>query len=101
MNFRNKLNIHDFTPLSQDRFCVALLKFKVRGKTLDLIISGEIKEAIENSSWEWASLPPGRYGQPIETMQEAIENYEKLLQEEKNGTSDLYLKPGFLKEFGY
>jgi muramidase (phage lysozyme) len=101
MNFRNRLNIHDFTPLSQDRFCVALLKFKVRGKTLDLIISGKIKEAIENSSWEWASLPPGRYGQPIETMQEAIENYEKFLQEETNGISDLYLKPGFLKEFGY
>jgi muramidase (phage lysozyme) len=101
MKFRNNLNIHDFSPLSQDRFCIALLKFKVRGKTLDLIVSDKIKAAIENSSWEWASLPPGRYGQPIETMEQAIENYEHFLQEERKGVSDLYLKPGFLKEFGY
>ncbi|MCQ4317981.1 glycoside hydrolase family 104 protein [Stutzerimonas zhaodongensis] len=101
MKFRNRLNIHDFTPESQDKFCVALLKFKVRGETLDLVIAGKTREAIENSSWEWASLPPGRYSQPIETMDDAIANYDKFLEEELEGITDLHLKKGFLKEFGY
>ena len=60
-----------------------------------------IKKAIENCSWEWASLPPGRYGQPIETMEQALKNYEKFLREETDGVSDLHLIPGFLREFGY
>ncbi len=101
VRFRRKLGILDFTPQSQDKLCVALLKFKVRGDALELIVAGEIKKAIENCSWEWASLPPGRYGQPIETMEQALENYEKFLREEADGVSDLHLNPGFLREFGY
>ncbi|MNZ85876.1 hypothetical protein D3C78_1046820 [compost metagenome] len=101
IKIRKKLGIRDFTPLSQDKLCVALLKFKVRKDALDLVIKENIKEAIEVCSWEWASLPPGRYGQPIETMDQALENYSIFLQEEKDGKSDLHLAPGFLKEFGY
>ncbi|MFG3695824.1 hypothetical protein ACGFZ6_20900 [Stutzerimonas stutzeri] len=101
VRFRRKLGILDFTPQSQDKLCVALLKFKVRGDALGLIVAGEIKKAIENCSWEWASLPPGRYGQPIETMEQALKNYEKFLREETDGVSDLHLIPGFLREFGY
>ncbi|MNR20433.1 hypothetical protein D3C85_1372720 [compost metagenome] len=101
VNFRRKLGIQDFSPLSQDKFCVALLKFKVRGNALELVVSNRIREAVESSSWEWASLPPGRYGQPIETMEQAMGHYERFLTEEVGGISDLYLMPGFLKEFGY
>ncbi|WP_349572241.1 glycoside hydrolase family 104 protein [Azotobacter salinestris] len=96
---KSKLKINDFTPVSQDKFCVALLRYKVRGNTLDAIINDNIQEAIENSSWEWASLPPGRYGQPIESMSHALSNYLKFLKEEISGNSDLHLKPGFLREF--
>ncbi|NHN77131.1 glycoside hydrolase family 104 protein [Azotobacter chroococcum] len=99
LNVRRRLEIKDFTPESQDKFCVALLKYKVRGKTLDAIMNGNSQEAIENSSWEWASLPPGRYGQPIESMSQALSSYEKFLKEELSGSSDLHLKPGFLREF--
>ncbi|MFJ7316680.1 glycoside hydrolase family 104 protein, partial [Pseudomonas sp. NPDC098747] len=101
IKIRKKLNIKNFSPLSQDIFCLGLLKYKVRGDALDLIVSNKIQEAIESSSYEWASLPPGRYGQPIKSMDEALAYYEKFLNEEILGTSDLQLTPGFLKELGY
>jgi muramidase (phage lysozyme) len=101
IKLRVKLGIRDFTPCSQDKLCIALLKFKTREDALDLVISGRIEEAVEICSWEWASLPPGRYGQPVETMGQVLENYEKFLHEEEIGKSDLQLAPGFLKEFGY
>jgi hypothetical protein len=49
---------------------------------------------------EGASLPPGRYGQPIKTMEQALSLYNQYLNEELEGKSDLCLKKGFLKEFG-
>jgi len=101
IKLRVKLGIRDFTPGSQDKLCIAFLKFKTREDALDLVISGRIEEAVEICSWEWASLPPGRYGQPVETMGQVLENYEKFLHEEEIGKSDLQLAPGFLKEFGY
>lgn len=48
---------------------------------LNLILDNRIKDAIELASWEWASLPPGRYGQPIKEMEEAISYYDKYLKE--------------------
>lgn len=99
VKFKSILRITDFTPESQDRFCVALLRYKVKGNALGKIKSNKIKEAIESSSWEWASLPPGRYGQPIVTMERALSNYERFLSEEKQGITDLFLKNGFLKDY--
>lgn len=96
---REKYKIKSFNPESQDRFCIVLLKHKVRNNALSLIINNDIKLAIENCSWEWASLPPGRYGQPIETMNQALANYQRFFDEEIEGKSDLSLSTGFLKEF--
>lgn len=93
---KEKLKIKDFSPKSQ--FCVALLKYKIRGNPLDKIINGKIQEAIERCSWEWASLPPSRYGQPNVTMAAALNNYEKFLTEEISGNSNLVLETGFLRE---
>ncbi|WP_048509723.1 glycoside hydrolase family 104 protein [Chryseobacterium sp. FH2] len=101
INKRKTYNVKDFSPEGQDKFCVVLFKHKREGM-LDLIIKGDIKGATEKyGSYEWASLPPGRYGQPIETMEKVLELYEQFYQEELAGKSPLHLKKGFLKEFGY
>lgn len=101
INKRKNYNIIDFSPESQDKFCIILFKYK-RAGMLDLIIKGEIKAATEQyGSYEWASLPPGRYGQPMETMEKALELYNKFYKEELLDKSPLHLKKGFLKEFDY
>lgn len=111
----------DFSPRSQDYFCLALLKYKVKGfagtlkekvynevytdnngkvlSALDLIIEDKIESAIKISAFEWASLPPGVYGQPAESMKKALSLYNKYLIEETQGQSDLHLPKGFLQEF--
>lgn len=64
-----------------------------------MIINNHIKEAIEKScSYEWASLPPGRHGQPIKSLNECLKNYNSYLQEELAGKTNLHLKNGFLNE---
>jgi len=93
---KTEYGIEDFYPASQDLFCYVLLKHKVKGQTIKEIVSGNIKKAIENSSWEWASLPPGRYGQPVETMDQALANFDKYFQEELCNKSDLAIKIGVI-----
>ncbi|ELY3542257.1 glycoside hydrolase family 104 protein [Cronobacter turicensis] len=96
---REKYGINDFTPESQDLLCVVFLKEKVLGDALNMIINDNIKEAIEKScSYEWASLPPGRHGQPIKSLNECLKNYNSYLQEELAGKTNLHLKSGFLNE---
>ncbi|WP_027381947.1 glycoside hydrolase family 24 protein [Epilithonimonas caeni] len=100
INKRKTYNVKGFSPEGQDKFCVVLFKHK-RAGMLDLIIKGDIKGATEKyGSYEWASLPPGQYGQPIETMEKALELYNQFYKEELAGKSPLHLKKGFLKEFG-
>ena len=101
-DYVKKYNIIDFKPESQDKLCIILFRHKQNKKFLDLIIDNKPKEAMENfGSYEWASLPPGRYGQPTQTMNDALNYYEKCLKDELLGISNLHLKKGFLKEFGY
>lgn len=101
INQRKTYNIKDFSPEGQDKFCIVLFKHKREGM-LNLIIKGDIRGATEKyGSYEWASLPPGQYGQPIETMEKALELYDRFYKEELEGKSPLHLKKGFLKEFGY
>ncbi|WP_161969074.1 lysozyme family protein [Aeromonas hydrophila] len=76
------------------------MKEKVRGNALSMIVNNKIKEAIEDScSYEWASLPPGRHGQPIKKIDECLSSYEKFLSEERLGKTSLFIKPGFLELF--
>lgn len=70
-----KLGLPDFSPASQDRGAVELLR--ERG-VLPLLARGQIEDAIKAASWEWASLPPGRYGQPMRSMLECIRKYVEL-----------------------
>lgn len=78
---RTECNINDFSPLSQDVFCLILLSIKRKG-SLEKIRRGEVVEALDSLSYEWASLPPGRYGQPSKTMGEALSIFDNYLQDE-------------------
>ena len=105
---RKLLNILDFSPENQDKFAIILLKYKRAATTkkplslLDLIIKNDIEKGlIWHGSYEWASLPPGRYGQPAKSMEQALKIYEKYLTEELQGQSDLLLQNDFLNDFGY
>ncbi len=98
-DYVKKYSIPDFTAESQDKLCVIILKHK-RAGSLELITKNQIKESLEQyGSYEWASLPPGRYGQPAQTMDVALAKYDKFLSDELAGNSDLHIKKGFLKEF--
>ncbi|EOY5729417.1 hypothetical protein VIW49_15330 [Enterobacter bugandensis] len=47
-------------------------------------------------NYEWASLPPGRYGQPAKTKSEALYLYNYYLDEEVKGQTDLHLDIGYI-----
>lgn len=55
-----KLGLPDFTPASQDRACVELIR--QRGG-LRLAMNGRFSAAVEKCRKEWASLPGAGYGQ--------------------------------------
>lgn len=98
-DYIKKYSIPDFTAESQDKLCVIILKHK-RAGSLDLITQNKIKESLEKyGSYEWASLPPGRYGQPTQTMEVALKKYDEFLKDELAGKTNLHIKNGFLKEF--
>ncbi len=74
-----------------------------RPSTWPLLLEGKIKEALKldkkrGYAYEWASLPPGRYGQPSKTMVQALGLYDKYFKEENNGKTDLHIEYGFLKK---
>lgn len=95
---RDEYHINDFSPLSQDIFCLFLFKKKREG-TLDKIRQGDIEGALDKLSYEWASRPPGRYGQPSKTMSEALSIFESYLDEELNGKTDLKIPVGVTNDF--
>lgn len=54
--------VWDFSPESQDAGAIALIE---RRHALGYVRAGQLAKALERCSYEWASLPPSRYGQPI------------------------------------
>ncbi|SFZ83217.1 glycoside hydrolase family 24 protein [Tenacibaculum maritimum] len=96
-----KYNIPDFSPESQDKLAVIILKHYRKG-ILDLIIEDKeiLKACKDYASNEWASLPPSQHGQGVKSRRDVAERYRKYYLEELEGKSPLYLKEGFLKELG-
>ncbi|CAG9191414.1 conserved hypothetical protein [Paraburkholderia tropica] len=94
--YRQQYGIMDFTPASQDKFCVILLKFKRHA--LEDIKKGDIQRAIINDSCnkEWASLPGDVYGQGGVDMKIVSESFAQYLDEEMNGKTDLAVPVGGL-----
>ncbi|SAK63543.1 EF hand domain-containing protein [Caballeronia fortuita] len=94
---RKQYKITDFSPASQDRYCVVLIKF-VR-KALNAIKSGDPKAAVFDHycNLEWASLPGNNYGQGGVLIDRVTEEFNKYLKEELSGRSDLAVPVGGLR----
>ena len=86
--YKRKYHITSFVPINQDKFAIVLLKYKHKNGWKALL-NGNINNALNSYSYEWASLPPGRYGQPTQTKKEAIKHFNKFLKEECQQQSDL------------
>jgi len=54
----------DFSPESQDAAAIELIRGR---RALEAVEQGDLRKALNRVSWEWASLPPSRYGQPQRT----------------------------------
>lgn len=72
------LNLPDFSPINQDKGAVMLIQ--QRGALADAE-RGEagVDAALEKLSYEWASLPPSRYGQTQKTIEEVKAIYRQKL----------------------
>lgn len=71
---RKTLNLPDFSPESQDKAAVYLIK---RRGALDDVEAGRLKDAIRKCALEWASLPGSPYGQPTKWYDECERVYLK------------------------
>ena len=67
-------DLEDFSPKCQDEAAVGLI---ARRKSLDAIMTGDLSTTLLLCSYEWASLPPGRYGQPAMSTEEAFKLFDK------------------------
>lgn len=67
----------DFEPKSQELGAEYLVT-KVRRVNIPStrgLTATELSQALRKLSWEWASLPPGRYGQPTKTERQMWADY--------------------------
>lgn len=71
-----RLGLPDFSPASQDRAALELIR--ETGALAD-IDAGRIPEAIAKVRRIWASLPGAGYGQPERSMGQALAAYERAL----------------------
>jgi len=70
--YRRNLGLPDFSPLSQDRYALEMIRER---HALPLIKQGHIHDAIATLAGCWASFPPSRYDQPVHTFDELITAY--------------------------
>jgi muramidase (phage lysozyme) len=59
-HYKTMLKLPDFSPLSQDRYCIQIIK--ERG-AIPLLIAGDFEGAVMKCGNLWASLPNNNYGQ--------------------------------------
>ena len=71
---QKKLGLTDFSPENQDKAAVANI---AQTGTLDLIIAGKIKEALQSKklSAQWASLPYASANQPTKKESDFLKQY--------------------------
>ncbi|WP_312384217.1 glycoside hydrolase family 24 protein [Atlantibacter subterraneus] len=72
--YRRQLGLKDFSPASQD--AVALQQIKER-RALELIDSGNIRQAIDRCSNIWASLPGAGYGQYEHKVEDLLKKFRE------------------------
>ncbi|MDF3092142.1 hypothetical protein [Burkholderia semiarida] len=90
--------IKDFSPISQDRYIVAIMKYK--RNCLDDVKNADLERAIftHHANNEWASLPGDQYGQGGVNIKSVKEHFEKYVADELAGNSDLAVPVGGLDD---
>jgi lysozyme len=73
VRLRDRLNLPDFSPLSQDRAAVGLLE---EIGAVDLIYAGDIEGAIKKASKIWASLPGSTAQQNPKALAYALNRFD-------------------------
>jgi len=96
VNWRKKNGLTDFSHISQDKYCIYLLRNK--RKVINLIIQGHICEAIHNMGQEWASLPKAGANQREEKMQDVVSYFIKYYNKELSGETMLHISNKELDE---
>lgn len=76
----------DFSPETQDKAAIILIK---QAGAYDMVKRGDIQGAISKTNKVWASLPGSPYGQPVITMDSALNRYNHYLDKERSGGSTL------------
>ena len=71
---QKSLSLTDFSPLSQDKACIYLLK---RRRAIDDIETGNFTSAINKCNREWASLPGSPYDQHPKDIGTALALYKQ------------------------
>jgi muramidase (phage lysozyme) len=73
------LGLADFSPANQDLAAVELIRMR---RVLSFVEAGNVRKACTGIggttgvAFEWASLPPGRFGQPVISFDEAEQLFE-------------------------
>ncbi|MNR09998.1 Phage lysozyme [compost metagenome] len=73
-HYRAQLKLPDFSPDSQDKWAIQLIKER---RALDDIEAGRIAAAIGKCRNIWASLPGAGYGQPEHDIAKLVAQYIK------------------------
>lgn len=72
----NGLGLPNFRPENQTRGAMTLISWRKATIPADRAMSAtEFANVMSKISYEWASLPPGRYGQPVKTMTQLRSQY--------------------------
>lgn len=67
LSLKEKLDLKDFTPISQNLAAIELIREK---GALDDVKAGRVEDAINKVRFVWASLPGNSYRQPTKTLAE-------------------------------
>jgi len=87
---QKKLGLQDFSPKNQDVAAVYLI---ARRKALQDVIDGNLPLIMKKLSWEWASIPPARYGQKTRSEKFITDRFKKY---GGNAKSDTNLGAGII-----
>ncbi|MDD1421231.1 hypothetical protein MEO40_19310, partial [Dolichospermum sp. ST_sed1] len=76
------LRLPDFKQTSQDKAGIYLVENRKVSKSTHRSIMDytTFQQTMNKISYEWASLPPGRYGQPIKSMSVSWAKYKEFTQ---------------------
>ena len=72
--YKKLLNLPDFSPNSQDRIAIQMIKEQ---GAYNLILQGKIEDAIKKCSNIWASLPGAGYGQHEHKMEDLLKVFNR------------------------